>query len=114
MKQENLEGVFKRYPEKGSIEPPKGSIESLKRFYRSPKGSIEAQKVLSNPFRPQKGFYRTLVRGTSEPQTGFYRTFRIEPSPFLGYPFKTLPKIRRTVLGSSCAPCYQRDLSIFR
>ena len=33
------------------------------------------------------------MRGTLEPQTGFYRTFRIEPPPFLGYPFESLPRL---------------------
>ena len=46
------------------------------------KGSIEPQKVLSNPVWPPNRFYRAPKKGSSEPQTGFHGTFRIEP-PFL-------------------------------
>ena len=77
-----VEGILKRYPEIGGrpkkvlSNPPEGSIEPIE------EGSIEPQEgSIEPPFGPQKRFYRTLVRGTSEPQTGFYRTFRIEP-PF--------------------------------
>ena len=67
-----IEGILKRYPEIGDrlkrvlSNPPEGSIEPLKRFYRT-------------LFWASKRFYKTLVRGTLEPQTGFYRTFRIAP-----------------------------------
>ena len=80
-------GNFKRYPEIG--DPQQGSIEPLKKFYRTPK------KVLSNPkgyteppplFWAPKRFYRTLEGGTSDPQTGFYRTFCIE-TPLFRLPF---------------------------
>ena len=63
-----VEGILKRYPEIGDrpkkvlSNPREGSIEPLKRFYRTPKGSIEAPF-----FGPQKRSYRTLVRRTSEP-----------------------------------------------
>ena len=82
---------MKWYPEIG--DPPrkvlsnhlKGSIEPLKRFYLTPKSSIEPA------FGLKKRICRTLVRGTSEPHTGFYRTFRIELPSLVGYPLKTLP-----------------------
>ena len=59
------------------------SATAPKRFYRTPKGSIEPPCGLS------LGFHRTLVRGISELQTGFYRTVRIE-LPLFRVPFKTL------------------------
>ena len=71
----NSKRILKQYPEIG--DRPKKVLSN------PPDGSIEALK----------GFYRTLVRGTSEPQTRFYRTFRIERPPFFGYcyAFKILP-----------------------
>ena len=70
-----LEGISERYPKIGDSpkmvisNPPEGSIEPRKRFYRT-------------PFWPPKRFYRTPVKGLSEPQKRFYRTFCIEPPPF--------------------------------
>ena len=83
-----LEGILQWYPEIGDrpkkvlSNPPEGSIEPLKRFYRTLIGSIEP------PFGPQKGciepFFRTTARRLSNLSHG--------PPPFLGYPFKILPR----------------------
>ena len=74
-KQEIFNCKQKRLHHKVLSNPPKGSIEPLKRLHRTrKKGSIESLK------RPQKGFYRTPVNASSEPQ-GFYWTFRVEPPP---------------------------------
>ena len=68
-----------RYPEIGDrtkkvqSNPPKGSIEPIKSFYRTP------EKALTNPFWPPKRFYRTLVRGASQPQTGLNLSHRTPP-----------------------------------
>ena len=70
-----VEGIFKRYPEIGDrpkkvlSNPPGGSIEPLKWFYRTPEGSIEP------PFRPQKGCIEPLW----EVQIQNHRQGSIEP-----------------------------------
>ena len=59
-------------------------IERLKRFYRTPKGSIEP------PFGPQKGSIEPLREGLQNHGQGSIEPFASNP-PFLGCPFKSLP-----------------------
>ena len=56
----------RRPPQKVLSNPPEGSIEPLKRFYRTLKGSIEPL------FGPQKGSIEPLWIWLSSPQFGFW------------------------------------------
>ena len=76
-------------PKRVLSNPQEGSIEPLKRFHRT-------------PFWAPKRFYRTLVRGLQNHGQGSIEPFASNP-PFLGYPFKILPRWREP-LGMSVEP----------
>ena len=72
-------------PKKVLSNPRNGSIEPLRRFYQSPKSSIEP------PLGPPRGSIELHWNGLLKPQAGFYRALcHRSPPPPSGYPFNTL------------------------
>ena len=101
----NREGVLKGYrkigdqPQKVLSNPPKCSIEPLKRFHRT-------------PFWTRKWFYRTPMNAFQNDRQGSVEPFASNP-PFSGYPFGTFSLIghmRRGLHSLTTLPFFEQGI----